>query len=372
MLGLMCVRASATNNFGYAPEDMDIMITDFRKIASLSARARYGSVLLVCGLLIVLTPHRFVAGQATPKISPALQRAFAQYGSADYLVVFGDEADLSGAMTLPTKAEKTRFVYDQLRMRAGLSQATAVALLKREGVAFRQHYLINAIAVHSDTSIAQQLAALPTVQRLSLVQTFSTKLPKTQDEPVSNPKSSSPLGNIILNPNSQLPITNYQLPTSIEWGVARVKAPDVWNTYGKRGEGIVVATADTGVQWDHPALQPHYRGWNGVTATHTYNWHDAVHAPASTSCGADTTIPCDDDGHGTHVTGIMVGDDGAGNQIGVAPGAQWIGCRNMASGDGTIPRYIECFEFFLAPYPPSGNPLTDGRPDLAADIINNS
>jgi uncharacterized repeat protein (TIGR01451 family) len=73
------------------------------------------------------------------------------------------------------------------------------------------------------------------------------------------------------------------------------------------------------------------------------------------------------------VTGTMIGDDGAGNQPGVAPGAQWIGCRNMEdSGDGTIPRYTECFEFMLAPYPQGGDPLADGRPDLAADIINNS
>jgi len=69
----------------------------------------------------------------------------------------------------------------------------------------------------------------------------------------------------------------------------------------------------------------------------------------------------------------MVGDDGAGNQIGVAPGAKWIGCRNMDNaGNGTPARYTECFEFMLAPYPIGGNPLTDGRPDLGADIINNS
>ena len=40
-----------------------------------------------------------------------------------------------------------------------------------------------------------------------------------------------------------------------------------------------------------------------------------------------------------------------GHQIGMAPGAKWIGCRNMDQGDGTPARYIECMEFFLAPYP---------------------
>ncbi len=67
--------------------------------------------------------------------------------------------------------------------------------------------------------------------------------------------------------------------------------------------------------------------------------------------------------------GTMVGDDGQGNQIGMAPGARWIGCRNMNSGVGTPATYAECFEWFVAPTDLNGqNP----RPDLAPDVINNS
>jgi subtilisin family serine protease len=66
-----------------------------------------------------------------------------------------------------------------------------------------------------------------------------------------------------------------------------------------------------------------------------------------------------------------VGDDGGSNQIGVAPGANWIGCRNMDQGKGTPARYIECFQFFLAPYPITGTPA-DGNPDLAPDVTTNS
>jgi uncharacterized repeat protein (TIGR01451 family) len=70
--------------------------------------------------------------------------------------------------------------------------------------------------------------------------------------------------------------------------------------------------------------------------------------------------------------GTMVGDDGQGNQIGVAPGARWIGCRNMEQGWGTPGTYAECFEFFLAPYPIDGDPFVDGEPSLAPHVINNS
>jgi subtilisin family serine protease len=53
----------------------------------------------------------------------------------------------------------------------------------------------------------------------------------------------------------------------------------------------------------------------------------------------------------------------------MAPGARWIGCRNMDQGNGTPARYAECFEFLLAPTDTSGaNP----RPELGADVISNS
>jgi uncharacterized repeat protein (TIGR01451 family) len=142
---------------------------------------------------------------------------------------------------------------------------------------------------------------------------------------------------------------------------------------GYTGQGVVVAGADTGYQWDHPALKPHYRGWNGITATHDYNWHDAVHDSSGDPCGNNSPVPCDPYGHGTHTMGTMVGDDGAGNQVGMAPGAQWIGCRNMDSaGYGTPARYTECFEFFLAPYPVGGSAITQGVTSLAPAVIGNS
>ncbi len=151
-------------------------------------------------------------------------------------------------------------------------------------------------------------------------------------------------------------------PQGIEWNVSRVKAPDVW-ALGYTGTGSVVAGADTGVQWDHPALINHYRGWDGQKADHNYNWHDAVQQSPS---------PIDPHGHGTFTVSEMVGDDGQGNQIGVAPGAKWIACRNMDSGGNGKPAwYSECFQFLIAPYPIGGDP-SQGDPTKAPGSINNS
>ena len=157
-------------------------------------------------------------------------------------------------------------------------------------------------------------------------------------------------------------------PETIEPGINYTHAPQVW-ALGFTGQNIVIASADTGVRWTHNALKPHYRGWDGMTADHNYNWHDSIHDSVANPCGNDSPFPCDDFFHGSHTTGTAIGDDGAGNQIGMAPGAKWIGCRNMDNGNGTPARYIECMEFFLAPYPIGGG---QGDPTKAPDITINS
>jgi len=122
------------------------------------------------------------------------------------------------------------------------------------------------------------------------------------------------------------------------------------------------------MRWTHNALKPKYRGWNGVTADHNFNWHDAIHSGGG-SCGPNTVEPCDDQGHGTHTAGTTVGDDGLGNQVGVAPGARWIGCRNMDQGNGTPATYTECFQFTIAPTDLAGN---NANPALRPHVLNNS
>jgi hypothetical protein len=70
--------------------------------------------------------------------------------------------------------------------------------------------------------------------------------------------------------------------------------------------------------------------------------------------------------------GIVLGDDGQGNQIGMAPDARWLGCRNMRRGIGNPASYVDCMEFFLAPYPFGGDPFQDGDVSLAPHVVNNS
>jgi serine protease AprX len=318
---------------------------------------------LICIALVAAAgfPSQALSSSAPPppaKIAPQALAATQGSASAPLLVVLQEQADLEPAASLSTKAEKGRFVYDTLRQTAIRSQAPLRAVLDRDGVRYQSYYIVNMIELTGNRDLALQLAARPDVARIEA----NPQVPNTQYL-ISNLRSD-------LRPLAPDPDA-LQTLRGVEWNVDKINAPAAW-ALGYTGQGVVVAGADTGYQWDHPALKPQYRGWNGITVTHDYNWHDAIHDSSYNSCGNDSPAPCDDHGHGTHTMGTMVGDDGAGNQVGVAPGAQWIGCRNMAGGYGTPARYIECFEFFLAPYPVGGDAFTQGEPALAPAVIGNS
>jgi serine protease AprX len=282
------------------------------------------------------------ASPAAPdaKIAPWL---LARLSSAhdSFLVLFDDPRGQDASLAMARGASaRGRAVYDRLRFRAGRRQEAVRVALEAAKVPYRTLYVVDGLAVRGDLALARRLAGFPNVVRLvgdPLVRGIESDLlaAVTPAAPASAP----------------------------EWGILDINADDVWSVDGARGEGIVVASADTGVEWTHPALQAKYRGWDGTAAHHDDNWFDAID---------ETADPLDDNNHGTHTTGTMVGDDGFGNQIGVAPGARWIACRNMDHGNGRPSTYLACMQFFLAPFPHGGDPETDGDPSLAPDIVNNS
>jgi subtilisin family serine protease len=289
-----------------------------------------------------------VANGANIKIAPWVIEHTANGQQAEFFVVLADQADLSGAAALRTKAEKGRYVHDALWNKSQASQRPILQWLRERGIEHRSFYIVNAILVKGGREIAEALASRSDVARIEGNPHIRNALPQP-DATVEAP--SQP-----------------QKPETIEPGISYTHAPDVW-ALGFRGQGITVAGADTGQRWTHNALKPHYRGWDGQNADHNYNWHDSIHDSTGNPCGNDSPFPCDDNGHGTHTIGTAIGDDGMGNQIGMAPGARWIGCRNMDQGNGTPARYLECMEWFLAPYPIDGG---QGDPLRAPDITNNS
>ena len=281
-------------------------------------------------------------------INPELMARAQRDGRVEALIVLPDQAT---PLLAPLDANADykahrRALVSALRDRATTQQMGVRDWLDARGIDYRSYWIANMLLARlsaNDVAALAQRGDIATVEANPLV---AMRLPQ--------------------------PVTTLESPEAveaIEWGVNKINAPLVWAA-GFNGQGVVIAGQDTGYQWDHPALKPHYRGWNGTSADHNYNWHDAIHTgDAPNNCGVDMPAPCDDHGHGTHTAGTFAGDDGGGNQIGVAPGAKWIGCRNMDAGNGTPARYIECMQWLLAPTDLAGH---NANPDLAPDVVSNS
>ncbi len=264
------------------------------------------------------------------------------FANDGFLIILEEQADLSAACAIPDRETRLSAVRDALIETAERTQAPLREELDRLGVPYRPYYIINMIRIDGHRWLMGRFRGRPGV------------------------------ATVILNPNvrrypHRIPLSGLGqddggVSGGLQLNLAAIHADDAW-ALGVTGEGIVVAGQDTGYDWTHPALRPHYRGWDGQNADHDYNWHDAWDGSAE---------PFDDDMHGTHTMGIVLGDDGAGNRTGVAPAAQWIGCRNMRRGFGNPGAYAECMEFFLAPYPHGGDPFADGDVRRAPHVINNS
>ncbi|GII94981.1 S8 family serine peptidase [Sinosporangium siamense] len=281
---------------------------------------------------------QYGVAQAAPqpgKIDSALSAALGQ-GPATFLVHLKGGADLSTAAKAATKDDKATQVFKAKTTHATRSQAGLRDLLRSTKATFTPFWIVNAVKVTGDAGLAASIAKLPEVERIE-------------------PDRVIPLWQ---------PLKGRQQPkvAGVEWNLDRIGAPRVWSEYGTRGEGVVVANIDSGVEFDHPALAAQYRGRKtGGAVDHTYNWFDAT-----AECAGGT--PCDANGHGTHTMGTMVGASGA-DTVGVAPGAKWMAAKACGLRSCEMTALLAAGQWLIAPTDRDGlNP----RPDLAPDIVNNS
>ena len=300
---------------------------------------------LVLALLLAAPALSEVPKGPPPGVSAWAWDGAGSAGRAEVLVVLAEQPRPDEAARDRRGLERRRAVHAELRGIAERTQAPLIAWLEARGVAHRSFSSVNALLVEADRDLMTALVRRPDVKRLAA--NPRVRLPEPPpDDSAATPKAGEP------------------------WGIQRIRAPEAWDL-GFTGEGIVVGGQDTGVRWTHQALMEHYRGWDGASASHDYNWHDSIHAAgAENPCGSDAVEPCDDAGHGTHTLGTATGGTD-GEPIGVAPGAKWIGCRNMDEGVGSPASYLECFDWLLAPWPIGGDPA-DGDPALGAEITVNS
>ena len=192
---------------------------------------------------------------ALRKIAPWVTQHTADGKEAEFMIILADQADLSGAALLKTKIEKGRFVRDALWNKSQATQGPILKWLKEHKREYHSFYIVERIWVKGHYDDALALALRSDVARVE-----------------GNPH----VRGILDSERSRFRHQPTDDSETVEPGIAYTHAPDVW-AEGYLGQGIVVAGADTGFRWTHNAIKPHYRGWNGMTADHDYNWHDSIH-----------------------------------------------------------------------------------------------
>lgn len=224
------------------------------------------------------------------------------------------------------RVARTETVVAGLQATAETSQPAVLDLLADSGAtAVTPYWIFNGVAATVDTETLDALATHPGVASVGLDEEI------TLEEPIE-PAPGEPL-----------------LPS---WSLEKIHAPEVWGEYGVRGEGVVVGIMDGGADGGHPALAASWRGTDGDPAT---SWY----APT----GENYPTPGDGNGHGTHVTGSIVGS-APGELTGVAPGVQWIAAKIFRDSGSTTESIIhDGFQWMLAP---------GGDPAAAPDVVNNS
>ncbi|RZU20194.1 peptidase inhibitor I9 [Kribbella rubisoli] len=274
-----------------------------------------GALALATPLTLVLAATPAVATPSTPTSPTPDTRVIVQ---------FAGTPAMSAGTLVPQRATAVQAAHASFRQ--AVVAAGIHATVTRE---FSQ--LLNAVAVTTDAAGVARLRALPGVTAV---------------------------------------YPDQQVHSSGDAALTQIKAPEVWQTKDRKGTAVTgagqtIAIVDTGIDYTHPDLGGGFGKGHKVAAGYDFANGDAD--------------PIDDNGHGTHVAGIVAGrstqPDG---RTGVAPGATLTAYKVLgADGKGFESAVIAGFEAAVAADNPyradvvnlslSGDPAPDDPLEQAAE-----
>jgi subtilisin family serine protease len=297
--------------------------------------------------LAVPGPGAGTGAQIDPGVAARL--AAADPTPIDVVVALGARADL-GSIRWSTRQERLSRIEQALRANAASSQRGVLGLLRARQAQHKVTSIVplwvaNEIEVTATPSVILELAARPEVREIRPEVTVQAPPPlKGTRVPGHGPGRTAGAAPATTGAGSLA--TAAVTAATAEPGVARVNAPALWDL-GVRGQGVVVASLDTGVDATHPDLAGRWRGG-------TSSWFDPN--------GEHPSTPTDVNGHGTQTMGVMVGGDAGGTSIGMAPDAPWIAAKIFNDrGSATTTAIHRAFQWLLDP---DANPATADAPNV--------
>ncbi len=216
-------------------------------------------------------------------------------------------------------------------------------------IEYHSYWISNTLSVEAPLTVLEYISGFPNVVESTRDEEIET-IPYEEQEPKT-----------VVAYGQLAPVLDER---EVEENLSVLRADKVWEDLHITGEGVVIGIIDQAVEYEHPALIEHFRGFDEETQSITLegNYIDFVEDGAFT--GGDS--------HGTHVTGIVLGGESGKNaegefsynRIGVAPGAKFIVARAFKEGvGGTNENIIKACEWMMAP---GGDPLK------APQIVNQS
>lgn len=195
-------------------------------------------------------------------LDPDLIKNVVSRGKSDVLVHFSGEnsqvIENIESKSFLNRIIKVEALCTGLQSLSDYTQNPVIKFLDGFGVQFHSFWASNQLVIReANLFLLQGVDAFPQVSRIQ-------RLPVIKLSPLQS--SIRPQAN-----------------TSVQWGVAKIQADQVWSTFNTTGEGVVVANIDTGVRGTHVALASNWRSDHG--------WYDPY---------TNTTTPNDNNGHGTH------------------------------------------------------------------------
>ncbi|NOR46717.1 MAG: S8 family serine peptidase, partial [Methanosarcinaceae archaeon] len=198
---------------------------------------------------------------------------------------------------------------NSLKQKSGQSQHNLISVLQGKGTDkmknARPLWIVNAITFEATPDVIEELAKRDDVAQV--IPDFKVHL---VEEPAVQEQISA---------------------ASIAWGVEKINAPEVWAS-GYNGTGINVSIVDSGIYDEHLDLDD-LDDNESTDDPKVIKWKDYI---------GNNSTPYDDNGHGTHVAGIVAGTGVDGTKTGVAPGSNLFGVKVLnADGNGSYSDVID-------------------------------
>ena len=247
-------------------------------------------------LITLALVFSFLGQAAIPILDPELHEAISRCSDNEKLkinILMMEQSDpvalQRAANPLATKQERRAFVVESLKRQAEVSQADVLQLLRE----MESNGLVSGIRplwiVNSVSCMAAKTAIYDLARHSDIMTIYHCVPSQWIDETEATPAPRV-------------------VGREITENLLQVNAPQAWEL-GYKGQGVLIALIDTGVNFDHADLAGRF--WDGGPEFPNHGYDFANH----------NNNPFDELGHGTHVAGTLCGIGTSGSQTGIAPEA---------------------------------------------------